>query len=212
VVVYVIVPALMVVAIVAGWWWSDDARTRRRLRAAPRVPIAETHHMTLVRVRGRIRAADEVLRAPLTGRRCVYYLARVRQRKGVGSGTEWEEVIREERGVDFVLVDESGETLVHMDAAQVAIVVDRHSRSGAFDDANPVEQVFLMRHGLDSTGSLGQNLPMAYEEGALECDEEVTVLGQVFVDGAKGRYPRVLQAPPDQPLLVTDDLWTVRAR
>lgn len=208
---YIVFPVVLVAAIVAGWWWSDDARTRRRLRAAPRVPIAESHHMTVVRVRGRIKAADDVLRGPLTGRRCVHYLARVRRREGVGSGSRWEEVIREEQSVDFVLVDESGETLVHMDRAEVAIVVDRHSRSGTFDDATPVEQVFLMRHGLDSTGRIGQNLAMAYEEGALECGEEVTVLGQVFVDGAKGRYPRVLQAPPDQPLLVTDDLWTVRA-
>lgn len=188
----------------AAYWMSADARVRRELRQARRVALADVKDGEIVRVTGRVRAIETGLRAPLSGRHCVYYLATaepVHDRRG-SSG--WGEV-REERYVDFLVEDASGAARVSMRAPRVAIVRDLHTRSGTFDDANEAEEVFLRRYGAKSTSELGLNRDLRYFEGALEVGEEVTVLGRAHIEVREGQRVVTLEAPPGGSVLVSDD-------
>lgn len=188
----------------AAYWMSADARVRRELRHARRVALADVKDGELVRVTGRVRALESGLRAPLSGRRCVYYLATaepVHDRRG---SFDWGEV-REERYVDFLVEDASGSARVSMRAPRVAIVRDLHTRSGTFDDANEAEEAFLRRYGAKSTSELGLNRDLRYYEGALEVGEEVTVLGRAHVAVREGLRVVTLEAPAGGSVLVSDD-------
>ena len=58
------------------------------------------------------------------------------------------------------------------------ITRDANRRSGTFDDASPVMEELLARHGQTSTGFLGFNRSLHYDEGILAPGERVTVLGK----------------------------------
>lgn len=190
---------------------TSDARTRRALRRAPIVPIGSVRAGQLVRVRGRLVALDELLLAPLSQRRCAYYLATADERRSSGSTATWREVAREEHYVDFALDDGTGRVRIRMSVPRVAVVRDLNTRSGTFDDANAVEDGFLRRHGLKSVNAFGLNISLRYREGALEPGEQVTVLGLARHADIDGERVLVLDTPDDGPLLVSDDPRAVQA-
>lgn len=70
-----------VVAAAVFWmYFQHDRQRSRMLRAAAPRPIAELAEDTPGRVVGIVQPIGEVLIAPLSGRRCVYYVARVERR------------------------------------------------------------------------------------------------------------------------------------
>ncbi|HUQ08078.1 MAG TPA: GIDE domain-containing protein [Kofleriaceae bacterium] len=175
--------ALVVLAIAAGvaivaasMVWNEKARIRRELRSAPRVDIAELREGRTGRLVGRV-GDGETLQAPFTGRSCVFYEATVEEYRSSGKTGSWRQVVREARGVSFVLDDETGRAIVDPGGARVDVDIDMTTRSGTFDDATPVEEAFLERHGLRSTGWVF-NKSFRYREGVIEIGETIAVMGQ----------------------------------
>lgn len=192
---------------------APDARTRRALAAVPTLAIGQVREDTVVRVTGRVRPLADLIQAPLSGRRCAYYLAVIELNEKRGNAYAWVEVAREAEGVDFIVEDASGTIHVRAEDLQVAITRDSHSRSGTFDDATAVEQKFLTRMNVDGTGLLGFNRPLRYVEGVLEPGEEITVLGQArYRDQPGGGSVLVLGPTPHGPAMATDDRDTVIGR
>jgi hypothetical protein len=210
---FVLFGAVLLVGLVVTYWFSDDARTRRLLKEAPARKIREIQEGMVVRVTGRLRPAADLVQAPLSGRHCAYYEVLVEERRSTGKSSRWYDVLREVKARDFEVEDGTGVVLVRMGACKVAITKDTHTRSGTFDNASAAERALLERNGEESTGLLGFNRTLRYEEGALEPGEEVTVLGQVKVHtGLDGARVLAIGPPPDRPVLVSDDRGTVRAR
>lgn len=175
--------ALVVLAVVAGvaivaasLMWNEKARIRRELRGAPRVDLAELREGRTGRVVGRV-GEGETLQAPFTGRSCVFYEATVEEYRSSGKTGSWRQVVREAMGVPFVLDDGTGRAIVDPRGARVAVDLDMTTRSGTFDDATPVEEQFLTRHGLRSTGWVF-NKSLRYREGVIEIGETIAVMGQ----------------------------------
>jgi hypothetical protein len=79
--------------------------------------------------------------------------------------------------VPFAVDDGTGRAIVNPGQARVALVVDHSTSSGSFDDATGVEEGFLARHGMKSTGWFF-NRTLRYREGAIEVGERVSVLGR----------------------------------
>lgn len=155
------------------WYWSDTAQLRRSLREAPRVSIAEAPEGALVRLHGRV-VDGESLQAPLTGRRCVYYVALVEERRQSGKSHHWVVRIRETRGVPFVIDDGTGRALVDPTQAQIDVEFDSNERSGTFDDPTPTERAFLDRHSVKGEGWVF-NKTLRYREGVFEVGEQIAV-------------------------------------
>jgi hypothetical protein len=184
---------------------TSDARTRRALKRRPIVPVGSVRAGQIVRVRGRLVALDELLQAPLSQRKCAYYLATAEERRSSGTTSVWREVAREEHYVDFAVDDGSGRVRIRMSVPRVAVVRDLNTRSGTFDDANAAEDGFVRRHGLKSVNAFGLNIALRYCEGALEPGEQVTVLGMARHVDIDGERVLVIDAPDDGPLLLSDD-------
>jgi hypothetical protein len=200
------------VAVIALFGMSGNTSIARAIRKAPRRTIAEFPEATPARLVGKVMPGEH-LNAPLTGRACVFYEAIVEERprnRGM-----WRTIIHETRGTPFTVDDGTGTALVDPAGARLAVVNDATYRSGRFDDATPVEEAFLARHGVTSTGWF-LNKTLRYREGAIEIGETVAVRGiavrEPDPDGA-ARATGYRDAPPTRlrlsssprlPLLISD--------
>ncbi|MEZ4368921.1 MAG: GIDE domain-containing protein [Kofleriaceae bacterium] len=164
------------VAVAYGLYFAEGPRVRRMMRKAPLRRIADWPEGQLGRIAGTI-ADGPALEAPLTGRRCVYYLVTVDERRRSGKRSHWSELAREERCVPFAVLDGSGRALVDPAQAQVLSGTDARSRSGTFDDPDPREAAFLARHREDGKSFFGFNQKLRYAEAVLEIGERVAVVG-----------------------------------
>jgi hypothetical protein len=154
----------------------EPKKTEHALRSATRWPIGELPENTHGRIVGRARAVDKTLTSPLTGRTCLYYVVRVLEAKGRSRMTVFHEILREADGVPFLIEDDTGRALIDPRDSQITLDGDRATESGNFDDATPVEQALLKRHGKDSKGWVFNKL-LSYEESVIEVGETVAVLG-----------------------------------
>lgn len=205
---YILIGSFAVIAVasfLATVVFSADRRLKRRIRKAVPSLVVSAEVGAQVRLSGAIVPIEHLLIAPMTGRKCVYYLAVLEMYRSSDRSGSWVEVAREEKSLDFMLRDPSGTIVVHMNAAQVAVIRDHHTQSGTFDDPTAAESGFLARHKIDATTTFGFNKGFRYTEGALEPDEEVGVLGTVvMVEGQRALKPG------DEPaVLVSDDPSTL---
>jgi hypothetical protein len=161
------------VAALKSWWEADPRKLRRVLSKAPRVSIAEACEGEAVRLDGRV-ADGETLIAPLTGRRCVFYVA-VIEEAPAKLGGDWAELARETRGVPFTVDDGTGRLIVDPAEAQIDVVLDSDTASGPLNDPDAIEVAFLKRHNVKSTGWLF-NRSLRYREGVFEIGEPIAVM------------------------------------
>ena len=205
----------------AGWYWSAAQRLKRQLRAAKPWPIGELPENTLGRVIGAAQPLDHVLHGPLTGRACVYYIAKVEQLRSTGRSSHWRTLVNESHGVPFVLSDPSGRAIVDPTGAKLALSFDGRSSSGTFDDANPIEEAFLAKHGLESRGWVF-NKKIRYTEACIEVGETIAVLGAgvrepdptaMPAEGYRAAPPTRLRLTSSHayPLVISDDPSTTQA-
>lgn len=204
----------------AFWHFSDDRKIRRQLRNAQAKRIIELADDELAKVVGRARVLDEALEAPLTKRRCVYFVATVEEHRSTGRSSYWKTVIREARGVPFMLEDGSGRALVDATAARISIDFDGRSQSGTFDDPTETEKAFLARHGQQGQGWIF-NRRLRYREAVIEDGETIAVLGAGTrepdpdappTDAYRGdaRTRLRLTSSRKYPLVISDDPTTTR--
>lgn len=201
------------VAMLAFAYSKSDLRTRRELRSAPLFRIADLADGVRGRVTGRAYPLTEALRAPLSGRPCVHFVARVDERVENDDGSEsWRNIIDESHGVPFGIQDSSGRAIIDATGARLALDVDGTSQTRAFGDKTEVELAFLARHGLASSKS---NKKLRYSEAIIGVDEVIAVLGSGVrepdpdaspTDGYRGELPTRLRLTSSAayPLVISD--------
>jgi hypothetical protein len=186
--IYLAIFGIILLSAAASWYFSAAQRLKRQLRAAQRWPLNELPEDIHGCVVGRARVISEQLTAPLTGRRCLYYIATVEEQRSNGRSSSWKTLASETRGVAFLLEDGTGHAIVDPNGAQVALDFDGKSSSGTFHDADAVQEAFLARHGLKSQGWVF-NKSLRFREAIIEVGETVSVLG------SGTREPDPLAAP-----------------
>lgn len=200
--------------------FRKDARIKRAIRKAPHVKVSEFVEGTPAKLIGKLRFGTDTLVAPLTGRSCAFYQVNVEQQRGSDHNTRWPTVITDIEFVDFFLEDASGRALIRLQAAEVVVVKDEHSKSGTFDKPTPQEQAFLDKHNVEGE-AWGFNKILRYREGVLEEGEIVAVmgLGAWEADPNPGAVPGdyrgtarrlIMRTEGGTPLYVSDDPRTVR--
>jgi hypothetical protein len=217
------VEAFIVIAVIVviGVGIYASGATKRKLRKAKAYAIAELPESVAGRVIGQAQVLGETLTGPLTGRTCVYYIAKVEQRRSNGRSTYWRAIITEQRGVPFMLVDATGRAIIDPGSAELALDFDNRSTSGTFDDATSIEEAFLARHGQKSQGWVF-NKGLRYREAVIEIGETIAVLGsgvrepdpdavQAAAGYREGPPTRLrLTSSPKFPLIISDDPSTTR--
>lgn len=172
--IYIIL-AVGVIA-VCGWYFSKSNRLKRQLRSMKSWPLAELPEDTQGRVVGHAQALQHVLTSPLTGRPCVYYIAKVEEHRSSGRSSYWKTIISESNFVPFQLIDQTGRAIVDPAGAEVVLDFDGSSSSGTFNEANPTQEAFLQRHGHKSKGWIF-NKGLRYREAVIHIGETVAVMG-----------------------------------
>jgi len=181
---------VVVAAAVFVMYVRNERQRPTRLREAPAQPIAELPEDTPGRVIGITQPHGEPLTAPLSGRPCVYYAARVERLptpdateqlasnapppadgEPASGATRWLLVASETRSAAFVIQDESGRALIEPTAAKVEL-------SGA----EPVEldlaaltarqREFLAQHQVIEPG-----VRLRYSEAIIAVGEAIAVVG-----------------------------------
>ena len=215
-----IIVAIVVIAI-CGWYFGAHQRLKRQLRQAKPWSLNELPEDTHGRVIGQARALGEELAGPLTGRRCVYYIAIVEEQRSTGRSSYWRTIASETRGVPFMLEDGTGRAIVDPNGAQVALDFDGNSKSGTFNQADPVQEQFLAKHGQKSEGWVF-NKTLRYREAMIEVGETIAVLGSGTREPDPNAAPEAayrgapptrlrLTSSPKFPLIISDDPATTRA-
>ena len=218
--VYVGIFIVFIVIAIVVWFFSKANRIKRQLRSMVASPIAHLPENTLGKVCGAAHPIGQQLVGPLTGRPCLYYICVVEQHVSTGRSSYWKQIIREEMGVPFQIVDQSGRAIVDPRGAEMALTFDGETKSGTFSDADPIQEAFLARHGKSSKGWVF-NKGLRYKEAMIEVNEVVAILGQGV------REPDSMMAPaqdyrsgpptllrltssPKFPLVISDDHTTTQ--
>lgn len=215
--IVLIVIAIVGVVAVYSYFNSEKYKIRKHLASVARTPVRSLRAGQGAKVIGRVVPVEgSLLSAPLTGRPCVFYEVIVEECVSRGRSSSWVERVRETKRVDFALDDTTGVVRVpSRHEMRYVAHKDSEQRSGAFNDAAPHLEAFLLRHGLKSTGWVF-NKTLRYHEGIFEPGESVVVAGVVaFEEDPEGaRAPQgyrdspkrpVLTAPPGEPLVASDE-------
>ena len=152
--------------------WSREARIRRRLRTTKLYRVADLPDGVDGRVVGRTFSTTEPLKAPLTGRPCLCFVATVERYLG---REMWRKIITETGSTPFGFTDDSGRAIVVLTAAQLLLELDRTSRSGPWD-TTAAQEALLRRHGRDASG-IWFNKRLRYREAIIGIGEEITIVG-----------------------------------
>jgi len=160
-------------------WQHQAGVTRYRVGELPEGEIG--------RREGTVRTHGRTLRAPLSGRACVYYLALVEQ-AGV---IQW----IERDGVPFAFEDTS-RAIIEPAGASVALLLDHREPLRALRAATRRQDAMLARHGYNLPG--GDEL--VFYEGILLAGERATVVGAGRREIASGasRESDFRSPPPTQ--------------
>jgi hypothetical protein len=199
-------------------YFRHDGQMRRKLRQASARPIADLPEDTEGRVVGIARAHGEPLVAPLSGRPCVYYTARLeREPDATGPGGEampWTTVASETRAVAFVIEDETGRALVEPTAAKVELRFEPSVELGDGPGLTADQRAYLARHHVTAQGA-----KLRYSEALISIGEAIAVFGSGArepdpdaspADDYRGERPTRLRLTSSSrhPLLISNDPLT----
>lgn len=201
----------------ARFAFTRDRRIKRMLRRIKPTLIRDVRDGRAVKIVGELVYGGRSIEAALSRRACAYYAVRVQEYRSYGTrGGHWREIVREEKGVDFYVRDESGMALIRVasDGKDFpALVNDRKARTSPIVSDDPDLARFMAERGRSVEGSFFRKNLRAYE-GVLEAGERVAVGGlarwEPDPDAAGGNYretPKrlVLQASEALPIFLSDD-------
>lgn len=201
--------------------FTRERRIKRLLKRMRPTPVRDARDGKALKIVGELIYAGGSLSSPLSQRRCAYYSIVVEEYRGRGTrGGHWREILREERGVEFYVRDQSGVALVRVggDGKELpALVRDKKARTSPILSNDPDLERFLNERGKSIEGAFFRKNLRAYE-GVLEAGERVAVGGLARwmpdPDAVGGNYREtptrlVLEASQSLPLFLSDDPATL---
>lgn len=170
--------AAALVTAFSRFWQSPERLIKRALAATPTTRIAEARDGLAVKVLGIVEPGPvPLMTSPLTGRSCFYYCIVVQERR---NGQLWTTILREERGVEFHVRDDSGAALVRPDHAKTVLIADETREQSPFTMDDERLERFLRGRGKATRGLLLQK--------TLRADESILVAGKRVAVGALARW------------------------
>ncbi|MDB4965762.1 MAG: hypothetical protein JWN44_1451 [Myxococcales bacterium] len=219
-----LVPVAFFVAALSGlvirFGFTRERRIKRTLKAVKPTAIASALDGRAVKIVGEVAYAGRSIASPLSGRLCAFYSIVVEEYRSSGKSGAWHEILRDEKGVDFLVRDDSGMALVRIasdGAALPALVQDRKARTSPILHSDFDLERYLGERGISVEGRFfRKNLRAA--EGILEEGERVAVGGLARwlpdPNAGGGGYREagkrlVLQSSEALPLFLSDDPKTL---
>jgi hypothetical protein len=161
---------------------------RGYIAGVTRYPLGNFPEATKGRAIGVVKPLDQrVLEAPLSGRMCVYHEIEILDDRGLEGGRV--RVAHEQRGLPFVLEDETGRAVVNPEGARSVCVFDRRESSKAMFDAKPRQRAIFERHSLSAEMNWWGSRGLHYREAVIMFDERLTVVGMGTREPDPDRQP-----------------------
>lgn len=208
----ILIVGIIAIVGVISYYFSKKQRLLRELKKSAAIPVSRARQGDYVKIIGKAIGGNQSLKAPLSGRPCLYYYVLV-EKKGDKS---WHTYIEEEDGQDFFLETGYERAIVkpkgiHFGYKRTLFVFDHKDKSGAFNDAKPHLEQFLKRHGKESVNFIGFNKTLRYSEGIIEEGETIAVKGiaqwKTLSEPIEGySYSKILTFTGDEKnkLIITD--------
>jgi hypothetical protein len=136
-------------------------------------------------IAGRITKGKSTLKAPMSGKRCVYYSFVVTEGSG---GQEHERVlIRDEKRIRCSIYDGTGSADIDLNRVKLLLDNERHETSGILNSASSELEATLKKYKKTSKGWVF-NKSLKYKETVLEVGDEIYALGPVTVNKGIRRF------------------------
>jgi hypothetical protein len=213
VIVLLVVALVAVLAGVFGlvFFFRGTKRTNQALQKIPVTRVAHALPDKMARVVGKLKAADgPLLRAPLSGKPCGYFQAVVEEWRSSGNSEGWVQLAHEEQWCDFSLDDGTGRVLVRMLRPQISADLEEAAFSDPVLPPTPAQEAFLRRHQVWHPTEGKPQPRLRYLESLFEVEEQITAYGMIHIDTDGKNVRVVIEAPPGQLLLVSDDKQITR--
>ncbi|WP_405208594.1 hypothetical protein [Aquimarina sp. LLG6339-5] len=171
----------IIVFLVLSQIYSKKNRMLRKLKehSFKKIPLCKQNEY--IKVKGKALPIDKPLVSPIGKRECLYYKIQVEEKRSNGKSSSWRTIINEEKIQNFILESEGSKAIINTNIPKKSKITylnqDVEYTSGTWKDAPAFLQKFLQSHGRESTGFLGFNKSIRYKEGAIEINEEITILG-----------------------------------
>lgn len=194
----------------AAWYTSDPQRIKRMLRDARTFRIADLEDGQTGRIIGHAQVHRDHLVAPLSGRRCLYYVATIEQSK---YGTDvWTPLATEERSTLFAVTDGSGRAIVDASHAQAALEFDHEHIARTAEELDDAHRALFSRVRVDPRN----RTPLRCAEAIVTEGDLISVLGSGTREpdpdsppesAYRGNHPTRLRLTSSRryPLVISDD-------
>ncbi|TRX58998.1 hypothetical protein FNH22_10735 [Fulvivirga sp. M361] len=203
----VILPVVAVVSLLIARHFKRDERILRSLEAVQRVAIRDAKKDQKVRIKGKIREQDDLLVAPISGKKCVAYQIEVSQVISSSYDDVEAELITEKKSVAFYIVDVNGDPAKILSRCQeISLHKELVEEFNRFDELPHTHMKVLEKYGEKATNFLGINKRFIFKEGILEVGERIFVAGKGFwqkpMDDSKPYF--IMNGTPEEPMLISD--------
>ena len=187
----------------------------RTLSKIPHKPASSLKTNEFSKVSGKALHVEEPLKAPYSGRKCVFYQMKIQKKVSNGKSSNWKTIVTEEKFQDF-FVDTNGDFVIIKPNDNPRnyichLVTDKSQSSGTFNDPTPKFVALLKRYNIEPETYFGFNRTLRYEEGIIEIGERITVAGIAkwkSLSEPMPEYPyskiATLESDGKQKLIITD--------
>lgn len=205
---YVVLPLVTIVALLLQKYFSRDQQVLRAIETMNTSSIKHVKKGERVKIKGRIKAQNDLITAPVSGRACLGYQLQV-FRVASGSYSDVEaEMIHEAKSVIFYLEDKQGLAKILPRWQEITLHKEMVEELGRFDEPSERQAKVLEKYGEKATTGLGLTRRLVFKEGILEVGEQVAVVGEAsWYTPMDGSDPfLVMTGTPEEPMLITDQL------
>ena len=136
--------------------------------------------MGLVELKGKIQVEDKMLEDPFDGKECVYWRIHIQESVKRGKRRKWVTRHKAKSQVPFLVSDQTGSVLVHLDNANMNDVKrdNRYDLATFFSDEIPTKvQDYCRKHNVKLKGWFGGKKRMRFIVTYLEPDDDIYILG-----------------------------------
>lgn len=217
VIILVLFSALMIVFFISITFFSDKKKMKRLLKKVPEKSISGLKQNEFTKITGKALPVEDSFIAPLTNRKCVFYIFKIQKQKTSGKNNYWKTIVNEEKIQDF-LIENGGDIAMIVPTENPKnyksyLVEDKKisSTSRVFSESSEELDALLNKYNIKKDGFLGFKKSLRCFEAIIEVGEKTTVAGVVKMKSLNKpirgySYSKItsLESSPKHKLIITD--------
>jgi len=209
--------ALMIVFFISITFFSKKKKMIRKLNKISEKNIGSLKQHESTKITGKTVAIKEPFSAPLTNRKCVFYIFKIQKQKTNGKNKYWKTIVNEEKIQEF-FIEKNGDLVMIVPTENPKnyksyLVEDKKltSTSRVFNGPSEELDVLLKKYNIQKNGFLGGHKSLRCLEAIIEVGERTTVAGIVKlkslskpIEGYSYSKITAIESNSKQKIIITD--------